>query len=87
MGPAVLYSRPDPLNEVGIIESHWITIYYKNLKPKNYHNEMVMVDGGDDVDKDDGGDDDGGGGDDDGGEVKWSEQSPDNVWEEKELAR
>ena len=48
---------------------------------------MVMVDGGDDVDKDDGGDDDGGGGDDDGGEVKWSEQSPDNVWQEKELAR
>ena len=66
---------------------------------------MVMVDGGDDVDKDDGGDDEGGDGDFDGGEDNGgdsdddggendgdggggqSEQSPDNVWEEKELAR
>ena len=86
------------------------------MKAKNYHNEMVMVDGGDDEDKDDGGDDegcdgdfdggednggddddggddDGGDSDDDGGEDDGddgggqSEQSPDNVWEEKELAR
>ena len=63
------------------------------MKAKNYHNEMVMVDGGDGVNKDDGGDDDDGGGEDDGGEDDGddgggqSEQSPDNVWEEKELAR